>query len=152
MWQAISALLRFDLAVVDEERWRAVFGGGYIGDEARRGTETQQGRRGGLAQDGIGVVAGDMDAVDEAHGAVDEDAAGLVIEVSGEEALDLAEGLRISGHLVVEEDGFLGVEVGSLGGARWAGGALQTAHISTPPPPKVTPVEKCSNAKPSFNF
>ncbi len=63
----------------------AVFGGGDVGDKPGRGTETQGGRSGGLERDGVGVVPGDMD---DAHGAADEDAAGLVVEAVGDEALD----------------------------------------------------------------
>ena len=53
----------------------AVFGSGDVGDQAGRGAESQRGRRGGLERDGVGIVLGDMD---DAHRAVDEDAAGLV--------------------------------------------------------------------------
>ena len=91
----------------------AVFGGGDVGDKPGRGAETQGGRRGGLERDGVGIVLGDMD---DAHRAVDEDAAGLVVEAVGDEALDFAEPLGVVGHLVVDEDGFLNMKVGGVAG------------------------------------
>ena len=72
--------------------------------------------------------------MDDAHGAVDDDAAGLLLEVVGDEAPDLAEGLWIPGHIVVDDDGFLGVEVGSLGGAADERCSTDRSYFHAAPP------------------
>jgi hypothetical protein len=96
----------------------AVFGSSDVCNETRRGSETQRGRRGGFDGGGVRVVFGD---VDETHGAVDEDAAGLIVEAVGDDALKFAVGVGIGGGFVAHEDGLFDGQVGEV--ARLARGA-----------------------------
>ena len=90
-----------------------------VGGESRRGGQSERGRRGGFDGCGVGILLGDVDL---AHGALDEDAAGLIVEPVGDEAIDQTVGFGVGGDLVAGEHGFLDGQMGEV--ARLARGAL----------------------------